>query len=170
MEKRDINNYPHKSRDIEDIFSGNINEYKCVPMRFNLNNGTGSLFVEAWKSADDFNSRAQSSPALSKSLPITADVVKNYSELFQMIEVSSLNFLEVSDTDFSLERIEISLTELKIRVGAKHKSKVNRIVSDETNDWQEFELVKSQYPALVGGFIQFAFDYMASNEQLAKFK
>jgi hypothetical protein len=169
-EIRDIKNYPFKSYDIIDAFSGDAVSYKAVPMRFSLNKGNGSLEVEVHKSAKDFNNYADKSPNLSKNLPINADVIKSYSSLFELIEQKGLEFLEVKSEDFYLELLEIDLRLLKIRLTARHKIKQNRFSSDETANAEEFENLKKTYPEITQAFVMFAFEYMATNEQLAQFK
>lgn len=169
MSDRNLQNYPFKSFDTTDYFTGELVSLKAVPTRFYLFKGNGSLSIEVFKSEQSFNNAESSSPNLNKILPINSDVIKTYQKLFILIEENSLNFLQVNE-DYQLEMIEIDLNALKIRVSARHKIMKNRLISDETANAEEFEKLKESYPGISLGVIEFAFEYMATNQQLAKFK
>ena len=169
METRNLQNYPFKSFDSTDYFTGDLVSLKAVPTRFYLFQGNGVLQIEVFKSETSFNNREASSPNLNKNLPVNSNVIQTYSQLFQMIEENLLAFLNI-DENYQLEMLEIDLNTLKIRVSARHKTKTNRVISDETANYQEFENLKQLYPGISTSVIEFAFEYMATNQQLAKFK
>ncbi|MBX7170141.1 MAG: hypothetical protein K1X72_04235 [Pyrinomonadaceae bacterium] len=169
---RDLNNYLHKTCLIRDGFSGNEDEYVAVPMGLNLNNGAGSLIVEVWRSEKGFNNfdYSEKSPGMTKTLPITQEIIKNYADLFNLVESESLKFLEVDSNNFSLEKINIDLNLLSVDFLARHKEKINRFSQDTTANLEEFEFLKEKYSKIVESFYAFAFEYMATNQQLSKFK
>lgn len=172
-QKRNLKaNYLYKTLLFIDGFTGEENEYVAVPMEFRLNGDKGSLSVEVWKSAEDFDNfnTAEKSPKLSKILPINATIIQNYSALFQEISSQSLTFLGEKTDEYKLENIEINLNGLFVSWLARHKEKSNRIKTDKTANLEEFEKLKKEYSSIQESFYDFAFDYMATNSDLAKFK
>lgn len=103
IKKRNLKNYPHKACLIRDGFSGIEEEYSAIPMGLNLNKGVGSLLVEVWRSETGFNNfdLSEKSPGMTKNLPITSEVIKNYAALFNLLEEESLKFLEVDSNNFN---------------------------------------------------------------------
>jgi len=172
IKKRNLKNYPHKACLIRDGFSGIEEEYSAIPMGLNLNKGVGSLLVEVWRSETGFNNfdLSEKSPGMTKNLPITSEVIKNYAALFNLLEEESLKFLEVDSNNFSLEKINIDLNLLSVDFLARHKEKINRFSQDTTANLEEFEFLKEKYSKIVESFYAFAFEYMATNQQLSKFK
>jgi hypothetical protein len=173
-QNRNIANYGKRTALIEESWTGEVHENIAVPMEFRLNKATlsGSLLVEVWRTAEDFNSFnfAEKSPHLSKILPINATIIQNYSALFNEIESQSLIFLGESSDEYNLETIEINLNGLFVSWLARHKEKANRTKIDRTANLAEFEQLKTNYQSIVTSFYGFAFDYMATNSDFSKFK
>lgn len=172
VKKRNIENFPYKTLFVSDGFSGEENEYVAVPMGLNINGNNGNLSIEVWRSKEAFNKfdYTEKSPKMSKNLPITQDVIKNYADLFTSVEATSLEFLEVDPENFRLKIFEVDLNILQVKFLAQHKTRVNRKSEDSTANAEEFEQLKTSYPQIVELFEKFAFEYMATNEQLSKFK
>ena len=172
QQNRNLNNYLHKTCFYRESWDDLEYEYSAVPMGLMFNKGTGTLLVDVWRSEQGFNNfdYSERSPGMTKNLPITSEVVSNYSELFNLVESESLKFLEVNPNDFRLEKINIDLNLLTVEFLARHKEKFNRFSQDKTANLEEFEFLKEKYSKIVESFYQFAFEYMATNRQLSKFK
>lgn len=168
MSTRNISNYPHTRFQILNPLSGKIDTFYAVPTRLEFNRDKGVLVVEVFVN-NDFNNFGASLGHHNRHLPISGEVMESYSALFDMIRAGGMSFLEAGK-DFELEQMQIDLQSLKVSLTARHREKENRIISDKTTTPEEFEQLKTDFPQIVQAFAGFALDYMATNDQFAKFE
>lgn len=153
MENRDTSNYYGETMLIPNATGGFDEIYETLT-QFSLANGRVNLVFRGWDSADNFRERARANSRYERVFnPLITDL-SDYSQSIAQLELSALEFMELSADSYALAQLNIDIENLTIDLRAAHLT-VAQTVTRTIRDADEFESLKQSNPEILGIVMSF---------------
>jgi hypothetical protein len=173
MAKRILEVYGGKTFESIDINSGELITYAAVPMFMFRQPDKFTMTMQMWRSKESFELKQDSlGPKFDRPF-VPEDLAAfrtAYAPYIDPMEAAAMDWLGVAPETHDLQTISVDLQSLIVSASARHKTRKS-VTQRATETDQDFEDIKTDYPAMVGAYNQLIWTYaQAKDGRYARFE